>query len=532
MMAAACPVRSGEVTGLGEPIRGTRPHNGRMKKSTPQRYILAPQARALALLRAPARGSLLRPVGPSTRRARGDDTAEALRFEPPPGVAVVAASRIDGAMLLEGSEAAMRRAGQAATGLRLFEERWYRPARAGRPKLAARPARQAQAPVEGARLFTVRVVLADASGSPLPDVLVTALADARRGIGDDGHTDRHGRVKLALRAGDRLIEQLHLDPLHGAWPRVFADVETGDIEIALTPIALGSADARGHAYGQRKPLPAHPVRVAVVDTGVGPHRELPVAEGRNTTGQGAATRYADWDGHGTHVAGVIAAAATGWRRGEANPVALHAFRVFVENEGFASNFAISEAILQAARAGCDLINLSLGSADADPYIRRAVEAAWQAGCVCVAAAGNDGAARVDYPARYQQALAVSAIGLIGSWPAEAKQAMWVTPHRGRKVGGKVSFLAGFSNHGDKIALAAPGVGIVSTIFADRWGVMDGTSMATPIATGVLARRLARAKKVLAMPRDAARAEAIVALARQYARDIGLPAPMQGKGLAG
>lgn len=523
-----------------------------MKKFTSQRYILAPQSRAaaaLAVKAAPAgrgrrAGSLpTRPgdePGPRAGRKAGAQgvpsaVAGAPAMAPVPttaGVEVVAQSRIDGAVLLAGSAAAARRAEQGAPGLKLYEERWYQPARAGRPVLKARPARKAEAPVAGARLFTVRVVLADANGTPLPDVLVTALADARRGVGDDGRTDRHGRVRLALRAGDAVIEQLHLDPLHGAWPRVYADVETGDIEIALTPIDLDAADARGHAYGRRKPLPAHAVRVAVVDTGVGPHRDLPVAEGRNTTGQGAATRFADWDGHGTHVAGVIAAAAQGFRRGEANPVALHAFRVFVQEEGFASNFAISEAILQAARAGCDLINLSLGSADSDPYIRRAVEAAWAAGSVCVAAAGNDGTAKVDYPARYQQALAVSAIGLLGSWPAEAKQAMWVTKHRGRKVGGKVSFLAGFSNHGDKIALAAPGVGIVSTIFGDRWGVMDGTSMATPIATGVLARRLARAKKVLAMPRDAARSEAIVALAQQFARDIGLPAPMQGKGLAG
>lgn len=47
-----------------------------------------------------------------------------------------------------------------------------------------------------------------------------------------------------------------------------------------------------------------------------------------------------------------------------------------------------------------------------------------------------------------------------------------------------------SNRGAKVALPAPGVGVVSTIFGSHWGVMSGTSMATPIATGVLALRLA------------------------------------------
>ncbi len=97
--------------------------------------------------------------------------------------------------------------------------------------------------------------------------------------------------------------------------------------------------------------------------------------------------------------------------------------------------------------------------------------------------------------------------------------------------GQESFLAGFSNRGAKVAPTAPGVGVVSTIFGSRWGVMSGTSMATPIATGVLARRLAASPTVKDLPRDAARSAEIVKMALQAAEDIHLPAGMQGKGLA-
>lgn len=56
-------------------------------------------------------------------------------------------------------------------------------------------------------------------------------------------------------------------------------------------------------------------------------------------------------------------------------------------------------------------------------------------------------------------------------------------------------------------------------------------MATPIDTGVLARRLAADAAVLGVPRNSARAAAIVKLSRDHAEDLGLPPRMQGAGLA-
>ena len=161
------------------------------------------------------------------------------------------------------------------------------------------------------------------------------------------------------------------------------------------------------------------VKVGIVDTGVGDHSALNVAGGRNTTTKESVRRFRDEDGHGSHVAGVIAAAASGWRRGEASAVSLYAYRIFEAGDPYASTFAIQAAIKQAAIDGCDLINLSIGDSMADESVRDAVEFAWSLGSVCVAATGNDGKGQVDYPARYAKAVAVSAIGLQNSWPAGA-----------------------------------------------------------------------------------------------------------------
>jgi subtilisin len=163
---------------------------------------------------------------------------------------------------------------------------------------------------------------------------------------------------------------------------------------------------------------------------------LEVKRGLNTTAAESGRRFRDEDGHGSHVAGVIASAAASWRRGEASAVELHAYRIFESGDPYASSFAIAAAIKDAANQGCDLVNLSIGDSMADDGIRDAVEFAWARGCVCVAATGNDGRGQVDYPARYTEAVAVSAIGLIGSWPAGTYLDWTLGTSRGKALGGQ------------------------------------------------------------------------------------------------
>ena len=500
----------------------------------PKRFVVIPK------------GGLSRPVlTASGARSRSRSLARFARlagFPAPPArttkdsapvpVQVVNTSPPDGAVLVSAEGLSLEDIqARVPEGTKVFEEQWYRLDRRARPWLAGHAELKAPRVVAGKAVpWTVTVRLAHEKRTLVKDVLVTVVLDEARAIGMECKTDRFGRARFVLGKNVTRLDALYLSPLHSAWPLALHGLKlpAKGLELQVLPIDLGAADARGLVYGQPEAGAGEGVRVGVVDTGVGRHSALLVAGGRNTTEE-SPLRYRDEDGHGTHVAGVIASAAAGWRRGEASRVELRAYRVFQAGEEETSTFAISAAIKQAVVDGCDLVNLSIGGGLADGAVQDAIEQTWAKGCVCVAAAGNDGEPQVDYPARYPRCLGVSAIGLDDSWPAGADLGWTLSDTRGKPLSGRESFFASFSNHG-KVALTAPGVAVVSTIFGNRWGAMSGTSMATPIATGVLARRLA-ASGVLAMPRDARRAEAIVALAAADAEDLGFTRSRQGDGLA-
>ncbi|HEX5684641.1 MAG TPA: S8 family serine peptidase [Ideonella sp.] len=499
----------------------------------PRRFIVIPKDGLADETSSPAKTArwLAAPVITTARAA--DHGPAAVAKTGAPALTIVNTAPADGSVLVDADHVTLDEVkARAPEGAKVFEEQWYPLERARGPWQALRaPAKASGGARHKVFRWTVTVRVDGDKPRLLGDALVTAMLDEDQGIGIAATTDRYGRAQLDFDERPAGVQALYVDPLHGGWPvRLEAVAVSEDsFDLRVPPVELHAPDARGLVYGRPAAVAGQGVTVGVVDTGVGPHEVLAISGGRNTTEE-QPRRWRDWDGHGTHVAGVVAATASEWRRGEASHVQLHAYRIFEDGVEEASTFAIAAAIKQAALDGCDLVNLSIGGSTADGAVRDAVEQAWGLGCVCVAATGNDGRANVAYPARYPKAVAVSAIGLHESWPTGAHLDWTLSAAVGKHLGGKPSFLAKFSNRGDKVALTAPGVAIVSTIPNDRWGVMSGTSMATPVATGVLARRLA-GSAVLAMPRDARRAEAILALASEHAEDLGLPAAMQGKGLA-
>jgi hypothetical protein len=218
------------------------------------------------------------------------------------------------------------------------------------------------------------------------------------------------------------------------------------------------------------------VTVAVVDTGVlGVHEDLAgsVVPGADYASDAAAvdpgrTGMVDPGGHGTHVAGVIAAHVNNGLgiAGAAPGARIMPVRVLDgHGTGVASNVALG--IIYAADHGARVINLSLGGGPS-PGMQEAIRYANARKAVVVAAAGNgfqSGNTPV-YPAAYPEAIAVGAVN-------------------------RVLGHASFSNAGAYVDLAAPGDLILSTYGADRraYEWMSGTSMATPYVAAAAALTL-------------------------------------------
>jgi type VII secretion-associated serine protease mycosin len=215
------------------------------------------------------------------------------------------------------------------------------------------------------------------------------------------------------------------------------------------------------------------VKVAVIDTGVlGTHEDL---AGSVIAGIDLASDAATYDpahngevdpaGHGTHVAGIIAAHANNGLgiAGAAPGVKIMPVRV-LDASGSGSSSDVAQGIIWAADHGARVINLSLGGGPS-PGMEAAMQYARARQVLTFAAAGNsyqDGN-QASYPAAYPEAVAVAAIdsGL----------------HH-----------ASFSNTGAYVDIAAPGDLIWSSYGQGRsqYALMSGTSMATPYATATAA----------------------------------------------
>ncbi|CAM3716884.1 S8 family peptidase [Paracidovorax anthurii] len=369
-----------------------------------------------------------------------------------------------------------------------------------------------------------------ATGAAMAGVDVVGFVDHAKRVGTSGKTNARGVARLVFPPGTGVLDAVAAYPSSGYWPVNASKVPAGKGRFTLccTPIDLAVPDARGHFGFEGEDADGRGVKVAVVDTGVSRHPDLRIARGRNVVKGERVTDFADSLGHGTHVAAIIAGRGAAGRgvRGVVPGADLHAYRVFGQGQSSALSFNIAKGIRQAVDDGCDLINLSLGGEGEMPDVLREIHRARAMGVVCLAATGNDYRGPVAYPAHYSQVLAVSAFGRKGTWPADAAQVLEVEKPFGTD---RRNFVAAFSNVGDAVDLTGPGVGIVSAV-PGGYAVMDGTSMACPVATGALARQLGRHARILGMERNQKRSDAIIKLALNTAGDLGFGPGFEGAGL--
>jgi len=251
---------------------------------------------------------------------------------------------------------------------------------------------------------------------------------------------RHGAVEWAEPDFTATVLEVPNDPSFG-------------VQWGMTKIKNPEAWDLSHGAGSAD--------VAILDTGIdSSHPDIAGQVEREVNFTDSAT-VGDKYGHGTHVSGIVAAvtsngvgvAGGGW---EAD-----LFNVKVLNDSGSGYYSwVANGITWAADNGAEVINMSLGGRSGSSLLADAVKYAWDKGVVVVAAAGNDGRSRRSYPAYYSQAIAVAA-----------------TDQNDKK--------ASFSNYGEWVDVAAPGVSVYSTLPAGGsnlgagYGSLSGTSMATP-----------------------------------------------------
>lgn len=191
--------------------------------------------------------------------------------------------------------------------------------------------------------------------------------------------------------------------------------------------------------------------------------------------------------HGNHVTGIAAAiaeneigiAGLAYNTAERSTVRVMPLAM-LDTDGYGTIGDLVAAMLYAAGLDsgrgvfpdepADVISMSLGASTVttveEAFLHAVIEAISDRGIIMVAAAGNDGVDGVDYPAAFSQVVAVGSV--------DASRV-----------------LAGSSNYGSELDIVAPGEGIVSTVYADGYEPLSGTSMSTPFvsATAALVRAL-------------------------------------------
>src|SRR5699024_957135 len=203
------------------------------------------------------------------------------------------------------------------------------------------------------------------------------------------------------------------------------------------------------------------IDIAILDTGIAPHEDLNIAGGYSAVRY--TDSYYDDNGHGTHVAGIVASKDNGiGTTGVASEANIYSVKV-LNYTGTGELMDVIDGIDWSIKKDVDIINVSLGTTSGtnSPSLKAKIGEAREKGIIVVAAAGNTGDTNIAYPAKYNDVIAVGATN-------------------------KYDRLSSFYSRGSELDIVAPGKVIISTYLGDLYANADGTSQAAPYVSGALA----------------------------------------------
>ncbi len=198
------------------------------------------------------------------------------------------------------------------------------------------------------------------------------------------------------------------------------------------------------------------VKIAILDSGVDWGNDIDLAYQTSLVpGEEEMTQmFMDGSGHGSSVASLIAAKDNGEGITGINPNAeIYSYRVLGDGNK-APISRVVEAIYMAINHKVNIINMSFGISEYSEALEKAVQDATDAGILVIAAAGNTGSDGVQYPAAYDEVMAVGAVDKDGS-------------------------VEQYSAKGEELDLVAPGELVRTTGFIGSEEVVSGTSLAAP-----------------------------------------------------
>jgi subtilisin family serine protease len=365
---------------------------------------------------------------------------------------------------------------------------------------------------------------------PLPNAVVNLYGP---GFPTQALTDSSGQASLETHSVDGSgIQAVYVRPVADHWERYIENpsLEPGQVNvIRLSPLDRTSGSFPGerpYSWGQRimkfDRVPTEwngaGTKIGIIDSGCDTSHPLlrHIVRGVDfTRNKDPQSWKSDEMGQGTHCAGTVAASALASSGiiGCAPGAEVHIFKV-VPGGHFSD---LIDALDQCIERRLDIVQIGVGGEQFSELVAQKITEARLNGIACIVGAGNTGGA-VQFPGNVPGVMTVSAVGKLGEYPQDTRQAQRALP---QLVSFSGIYATNFSCWGPQVGVCAPGVAVVSSVPGGGYAAWDGCSMAAAHVVGLSALLLSH-HPMLQSINFGARADQRVSILYDFLRAAAIP----------